>query len=159
MRLMMTALLAFVAMALAQQPNLPPVQAKRLQPEKGKASDAAYLDQYDFGAQVIALQQPVSGQSGDGSKPATVTAPQPANGVPAGFKPKTDVQLTETAQEAVKLSEKWMSGRNDLATGRDGRVLYSYGAGLPTVVCAPLRVCIIELQAGERLVGEPNIGD
>jgi type IV secretion system protein TrbG len=159
MRLMMTALLAFVAMALAQQPILSPVQAKRLAPEKDKAGDAAYLDQYDFGAQVIALQQPVSGQSSDGSKPATVTAPQPPNGVPAGFKPKTDVQLTETAQEAVKLSEKWMSGRNDLATGRDGRVLYSYGAGLPTVVCAPLRVCIIELQAGERLVGEPNIGD
>jgi type IV secretion system protein VirB9 len=30
---------------------------------------------------------------------------------------------------------------------------------LPTVVCAPLRVCIIELQAGEKLVGEPHIGD
>jgi type IV secretion system protein VirB9 len=37
--------------------------------------------------------------------------------------------------------------------------LYSYGAGLPTVVCAPLRVCIIELQAGEKVVGEPQIGD
>jgi type IV secretion system protein VirB9 len=27
------------------------------------------------------------------------------------------------------------------------------------VVCAPLRVCVIELQAGEKLVGEPHIGD
>jgi len=159
MLLMMTALLGFVAVALAQQPKLPPVQAKRLPPEKGKGSDAAYLDQYDFGAQVIALQQPAPAQSGDGSKPATVAAPQLPNGVPAGFKPRTDVQLTETAQEAVKISEQWMSGRNDLAVGRDGRVLYSYGAGLPTVVCAPLRVCMIELQAGERLVGEPHIGD
>lgn len=26
-------------------------------------------------------------------------------------------------------------------------------------LCAPLRVCIIELQAGERIVGEPQIGD
>ena len=43
--------------------------------------------------------------------------------------------------------------------GQDGRVLYSYGAGLPSIVCAPLRVCIIELQSGERLVGEPHIGD
>ena len=30
---------------------------------------------------------------------------------------------------------------------------------LPTVVCAPLRVCMIELQSGEKLVGEPQIGD
>ena len=30
---------------------------------------------------------------------------------------------------------------------------------LPTVVCAPLRVCLIELQPGEKLVGEPQIGD
>jgi len=37
--------------------------------------------------------------------------------------------------------------------------MYSYGAGLPTVVCAPLRVCMIELQTGEKIVGEPHIGD
>jgi type IV secretion system protein VirB9 len=79
--------------------------------------------------------------------------------VPAGFKPKTDVELTKTAQEAVQMSEKWMSEHNQPAVGRDGRVLYSYGAGLPTVVCAPLRVCMIELQSGEKLVGEPHIGD
>ena len=30
---------------------------------------------------------------------------------------------------------------------------------LPIVVCAPLRVCMIELQAGERITGEPQIGD
>src|SRR4051812_36158067 len=84
MRLMITAILGFTALALAQQPRLPPVQAKRLPPEKGKASDAAYLDHYDFGAQVVALQQPVSAQSGDGYKPATLPAPQPGNGVPAG---------------------------------------------------------------------------
>ena len=35
----------------------------------------------------------------------------------------------------------------------------AYGAGLPIIVCAPLRVCIVELQAGERITGEPQIGD
>ena len=69
------------------------------------------------------------------------------------------MQLTKTAQEAVQMSEKWMSEHNQPAVGRDGRVLYSYGAGLPTVVCAPLRVCMIELQSGEKFVGEPQIGD
>ena len=38
-------------------------------------------------------------------------------------------------------------------------MLFAFGAGLPTVVCAPLRVCLIELQPGEKLVGEPQIGD
>src|SRR6266851_4877395 len=31
--------------------------------------------------------------------------------------------------------------------------------GLPIIVCAPLRVCMIELQLGERITGEPQIGD
>jgi P-type conjugative transfer protein TrbG len=67
--------------------------------------------------------------------------------------------LTPTAQAAVKVSENWLTEATTPATGPDGRVVYTYGAGLPTVVCAPLRVCIIELQSGEQLVGEPQIGD
>jgi len=142
--------LSIISISLAQS-GLAPVQAKRLPPEKG----ANFLDRYDFGAQVVALQEPAPAIPVVAPKPAASSA----GGVPADSKPRKDVPLTATAQEAVKMSEKWMSGRNDPASGRDGRVLYSYGAGLPTVVCAPLRVCIIELQAGERLEGEPHIGD
>ena len=78
---------------------------------------------------------------------------------PKSFQPKEDIELTATAQEAVKVSEQWMTSENHPAAGPDGKVLYSYGAGLPTVVCAPLRICIIELQLGEKVVGEPQIGD
>lgn len=135
---------------LAQQTTTKPVQANRLPPEK------PLIDQYDFGAQVNDLQQgttvpPVVPGT---THPATAESP-----VPAGYQPKTDVDLTKTAQEAVLMSEKWMSEHNQPSAGHDGRVLYSYGAGLPTVVCAPLRVCMIELQSGEKLVGEPHIGD
>ena len=129
------------ACLLGQDSQAPPVQAKRLPPDKS-------LDQYDFAGQLKTLQA---------ATPAL--APNAESAVPAGFKPKTDVQLTVTAQEAVQMSEKWMDEHNQPAVGRDGRVLYSYGAGLPTVVCAPLRVCMIELQSGEKLVGEPHIGD
>jgi len=79
--------------------------------------------------------------------------------VPKDFHPRSDTPLTPTAQAAVKVSEKWLTDATTPATGPDGRVVYTYGAGLPTVVCAPLRVCIVELQAGEQLVGEPQIGD
>jgi len=67
--------------------------------------------------------------------------------------------LTPTARAAVKVSEKWLTEATTPSPGPDGRVVFTYGAGLPTVVCAPLRVCIVELQAGEQLVGEPQIGD
>ena len=49
-----------------------------------------------------------------------------------------------------------MAAENHPAAGPDGKVPYSYGAGLPTVVCAPLRICIIELQLGEKVMGEPR---
>jgi type IV secretion system protein VirB9 len=153
---------------LAQNSPAPPVQAKRLPPEKPKVKPSGatdnLIDRYDFGAQINALQDTNSLRPGaqTGNPTQTSAAASLASGesaVPAGFKPRTDVQLTETALQAVQMSEKWMSEHNQPAVGRDGRVLYSYGAGLPTVVCAPLRVCMIELQSGEKLVGEPQIGD
>jgi type IV secretion system protein VirB9 len=152
----------------AQQPsgNSPPVQAKRLTPGKGKARPSdpggAYLDRYDYGAQLVALQDsapPPTNVAPVVSPPAGAAPASPISDVPAGYRPKTDVQLTQTAQEAVQMSENWMKEHSQPAVGRDGRILYSFGAGLPTVVCAPLRVCMIELQAGEKLVGEPHIGD
>jgi len=136
------------------------VQAKRVPPGKAGSSDHKnVLDQYDFGAQVVTLQADPHATPSSSPNGSHSSAVQPAIGVPSDFKPKTDVQLTQTAKEAVQMSETWMAEHNQIAAGRDGRVLYSYGAGLPTMVCAPLRVCIIELQAGEKLVGEPNIGD
>ena len=64
------------------------------------------------------------------------------------------------AKEAVALSESWTySSGSRPGSGADGRVVYAFGAGLPTVVCAPLRICMIELQAGEEMTGEPQLGD
>jgi type IV secretion system protein TrbG len=93
-----------------------------------------------------------TGATAQVGKPAATT-------VPPDFKPKTDVTLTPTAQAAVGVSEKWSAEPNTPAPGPDGRVLYSYGGGLPIVVCAPLRLCTIELEAGEHIVGVPQVGD
>jgi type IV secretion system protein VirB9 len=117
------------------------------------------LQQYDFGAQVKALQNPDATPPGS-AKPrfAVPSSPPTALPVPKDLHPK-DVPLNQSEQEAVRVSERWRGDETPPAVGPDGRVLYSYGAGLPTVVCAPLRVCIIELQAGEKIVGEPHLGD
>jgi P-type conjugative transfer protein TrbG len=89
-----------------------------------------------------------------GNGPAVVDS-----GVPKDYRPKGDIALTPNAVEAVRVSTQWQGEKNAPAAGPDGRVMYSFGAGLPTVVCAPLRVCMIELQAGEHILGEPQIGD
>jgi type IV secretion system protein VirB9 len=34
-----------------------------------------------------------------------------------------------------------------------------FGAGMPVLVCAPLRVCVLELERGEHIQSQPQIGD
>ena len=138
----------------------PAVEPRRVLPPKNiPPLIPPLLQQYDFGAQVRTLE------GTDLSAPPTqvkpeLTAPTTSNTpVPKDYHPKTDVPLTATALEAVRVSEQWQEEKNAPSSGPDGRVMYSYGAGLPTVVCAPLRVCMIELQAGEKILGDPHIGD
>jgi P-type conjugative transfer protein TrbG len=104
----------------------------------------------DFAAAAQALEQ---------TEPVVPGVGKSGVPIPKDFKPRTDVPLPPTAAAAVLASEQWGSQTNTPAAGPDGRVLYSYGAGMPTVVCAPLRVCIVEMEPGEKIVGEPHIGD
>jgi P-type conjugative transfer protein TrbG len=142
------------------------VEVKRVPPEQPRPESVpSLLQQYDFGAQIQALQQSDGFRAPVGVTPefvsggTTSSALSTGISVPKDYRPKEDVALTATALEAVRVSERWRGEKNSPAPGRDGRVMYSFGAGLPTVVCAPLRVCMIELQAGEKIVGEPHIGD
>jgi len=82
-----------------------------------------------------------------------------SNEVPRDFQPKRDVVLNSTGLDAVVISRDWEASHNAPAVGNDGRVVYTYGAGLPIVVCAPLHVCMLELEPGEKIIGEPQIGD
>jgi type IV secretion system protein VirB9 len=132
----------------AQQP------AKRVPPPRNVPP---ILQQYDFGGQLRTLEDPASVPLE--VKPSLISPTPPNDTVPKDFHLKTDVPLTSTALEALRLSERWQGETTAPSPGPDGRVMYSFGAGLPTVVCAPLRVCIVELQAGEKIVGEPHIGD
>ncbi len=152
----------------ATPPSAPAVQIKRVpasQPSPQTQSQLPpLLQKYDFGGQLRVLQDPTA------MDPPKLVGPTPIAGTPApntevdgkipkGYQPRTDAPLSSTGLEAVRVSETWRVGQNAPAAGPDGRVLYAYGAGLPIVVCAPLRVCMIELQRGERVTGEPQIGD
>jgi P-type conjugative transfer protein TrbG len=61
--------------------------------------------------------------------------------------------------EAIRLG---MTVREEPAVpvrGQYGSLVYTYGRGEPVMVCAPLHVCFIELQPGERSNGDLSIGD
>lgn len=149
---------------LGQAPAAPPqkpIEVRRVpQPASQKKSlnqSPPLLQKYDFGAQLQALEN-VDTPS-PGGKIVGSAAEDGSGKAPKDYRPRTDVPLNPTALEAVRVSETWTGEQNTPAAGSDGRVLYAFGAGLPVVVCAPLRVCIVELQAGEKITGEPQIGD
>ena len=72
---------AISAGLLAQNSPAPPVQAKRLPPDKSKrAADpisTSLLDRYDFGAQITALQADGSVRTGETVKPIVETGTNP----------------------------------------------------------------------------------
>lgn len=69
------------------------------------------------------------------------------------------IALDATAKQALLRARKWQQDENRPTAGDDGRVMFVYGAGMPVVVCAPLRICVIELQPGERVNKDVQLGD
>jgi len=148
--------LAFASNALAQSPDkASPVIVKRSAAPKVNPADAALQNKVE--SDLKALRQDSAATPGTTASPVVPVGP--ADRAPAGYNPFPDLPLSPTAQAAVHVSEKWLTETVTPAPGADGRVLYSYGAGLATVVCAPLRLCVVELQPGEHLISEPHIGD
>ena len=66
--------------------------------------------------------------------------------------------LTGKEVKGMDISGQWR-GRTGLVTrGPDGKVIFLYGEVQPSVICSPLQVCDIELQAGE-VVRDVLVGD
>ncbi|MCG8274080.1 P-type conjugative transfer protein TrbG [Aquamicrobium sp. NLF2-7] len=66
--------------------------------------------------------------------------------------------LSANEARATGLSGQWQSGQGVVTRGNDGKVIFLYGEVQPSVVCSPLQVCDIELQAGE-IVRDVLLGD
>lgn len=61
---------------------------------------------------------------------------------------------------AVAQAKRWQeTGVAKPIISDDGKILFPFGQYLPTVTCAPLRACDIELDAGELMTGKPMLGD
>lgn len=66
--------------------------------------------------------------------------------------------LSANEAKGTSISGKWRGSRGLVTKGADGKVIFLYGEVQPSVVCSPLQVCDIELQAGE-VVRDVLVGD
>jgi type IV secretion system protein TrbG len=117
---------------------------------------------------VLAQQQPSTSTPADYRQAAAILAGSAANAVPASVHPKRkakpeitgsisagamqlvrEVSLPANASLALSLSEGFQVSGAPPMTGSDGRVLYTYGQGVPTVVCSTLQVCELDIEPGE----------
>ncbi len=133
-----------------------PVELKRTAP----AGSIPAPDKYPFEMMIRSLNQnppeaPIPNRMAQSTPPAPVGNME----VPKDFKLPKEGSLSDTGKDALEAGQTWLMARNTPTEDSNGRVIYTYGAGLPTVICAPLRVCVVELQPGEHLTGEPHIGD
>jgi type IV secretion system protein TrbG len=92
------------------------------------------------------------------ASPDGVTPAEKGSEVPPNWKPP-HAELNNAAVTAAVVAHQWETGVGTPTPGPDGRVLYVFGQGMPVMVCAPLRVCAVELEPGEHLQSQPQIGD
>ncbi len=60
-------------------------------------------------------------------------------------------RLDEREWESVKQAKRWLNNDIRSMRGRDGRITFLYGATMPSVICSPLKITDIQLEAGEEL--------
>ncbi len=157
------------ALSAAVAPALPTTAGRAALPTGGNAAGSALAPATAPVLPTAAPQPPV---------PAPVVAPVPAPSsepTARAARPRVKRRITPEAAElasidvpplnpvardALRRSNAWAS--NEAATvdgATDGRVIFTFGETMPTIVCAPLRVCDVELQPGEKVLGTPNVGD
>ncbi|UWZ85137.1 P-type conjugative transfer protein TrbG [Occallatibacter riparius] len=155
------AVLLGVACSLPAQTKTPSTDARQSGAPAGTSQQYNDLPNYDFNG---ALQK-LRGQTTPAIPPLRTNPPSVAAGAaskPAGAPPDwraPHVELNATAASAASVADAWESSFNLPTPGADGRVLYTFGEGMPVVVCAPLRVCALELEPGEHIQSPPQIGD
>ena len=67
--------------------------------------------------------------------------------------------LSEKERKAADLAKQWIESKSLPVREEGGKIVYLFGSTLPTVICAPLSMCDIELEAGESIVGKVLLGD
>ncbi|NID16419.1 P-type conjugative transfer protein TrbG [Luteibacter yeojuensis] len=70
-------------------------------------------------------------------------------------------KLTDQEKAGLDISRKWIASTSSSVKpvpGPDGTIRFLYGQSQPSIVCAVLQVCDVELESGEQ-VSSVNLGD
>jgi type IV secretion system protein TrbG len=81
--------------------------------------------------------------------------------IPDAYFSKQNPSLTQQERAAIAMAKKWQAAsatRLKPVQGQDGSIQFLFGAQQPSVVCAVLQVCDIQLQPGEQ-VNSIHLGD
>jgi P-type conjugative transfer protein TrbG len=144
-------------------PNIPPELSTPAPPSPFSGGDnSADLAGPATGLQDDTPQPRVSATPADTCDTADCLGSGGATAAATGKKPNgpVSVPIGKPAQRALAESHAWAENPAAMPL-RDsgGRVIFSFSESAPTIVCAPLKVCDIELQPGEVVQGAPHIGD
>ena len=111
---------------------------------------------------------PVAGGYPVTPAPVPVAPVPPPDAAAAGGQPSTlyftnpELKLNAQEREALAIAKKWKAGNSTQGlkpvAGADGVIRFLYGATQPSIICAVLQVCDVELQPGER-VNTIHLGD
>lgn len=66
--------------------------------------------------------------------------------------------MSANEAKGTSISGKWRRSTGLVTKGADGKVVFLYGEVQPSVICSPLQVCDVELQAGE-VIRDVLVGD
>ena len=90
---------------------------------------------------------PIVSSVAAGQSSQSAASTEKGSAVPSNWKlPHAD--LNAVGLSAAEVSRLWEAGASMPTQGENGKVVYIYGQGMPVLVCAPLRVCAIELAIG-----------
>lgn len=91
------------------------------------------------------------------------TVPEPEDGggeASEGERPGVHdaTRLNAKEQRGADLAKQWIEKKSLPVREEDGKIVYLFGSTLPSIICSPLSLCDIELQAGE-LIKDVYVGD
>ena len=141
-------LAALPAVAHAQVTQVPAIV-------QAQASAAANASGTDTAAHASATAHSAPSSAAPGTSNAVIPAAMP----PPIVLVSPSAPLDAKEAHGAALARRWQNRRQMPTTGADGVVRYLYGATMPSVVCAPLMVCALELQPGEVVQPPVTLGD
>jgi type IV secretion system protein VirB9 len=72
--------------------------------------------------------------------------------------PALSQELTALERKALQQSGQWQAGQGVVGAGDQGKVVFVFGESQPSIICAPLQICDIELEPRET-VKDVLLGD